>query len=84
MQQVFRAIGRLSRSSVSVLITGSRHGKELVARALHDWPRAGRPFIALNGGDPVRAVIGATGTKGVHHDAASRTGDGGVLDESAM
>ena len=50
MQQVFRGIGRLSRSSVSVLITGeSGTGKELVARALHDHsPRAGKPFIALN------------------------------------
>ncbi len=50
MQAVFRAIGRLSRSSLSVLITGeSGTGKELVARALHQHsPRAGRPFIALN------------------------------------
>src|SRR5215467_2587064 len=50
MQQVFRAIGRLSRSSVTVLITGeSGTGKELVARALHDHsPRAGKPCIALN------------------------------------
>ncbi len=50
MQQVFRAIGRLSRSSVTVLITGeSGTGKELVARALHEHsPRAGKPFIALN------------------------------------
>ena len=50
MQQVFRAIGRLSRSSVTVLITGeSGTGKELVARALHEHsPRAARPFIALN------------------------------------
>ena len=50
MQQVFRAIGRLSRSSVTVLVTGeSGTGKELVARALHEHsPRAGRPFIALN------------------------------------
>ncbi len=50
MQQVFRGIGRLSRSSVTVLITGeSGTGKELVARALHDHsPRAARPFIALN------------------------------------
>ncbi|MGD8921031.1 MAG: sigma 54-interacting transcriptional regulator, partial [Gammaproteobacteria bacterium] len=50
MQEVFRAIGRLSRSSMTVLITGeSGTGKELVARALHEnSPRAGRPFIALN------------------------------------
>jgi two-component system, NtrC family, nitrogen regulation response regulator GlnG len=50
MQQVFRAIGRLARSSVTVLITGeSGTGKEIVARALHDHsPRAGKPFIALN------------------------------------
>jgi two-component system nitrogen regulation response regulator GlnG len=50
MQQVFRAIGRLSRSSVNVLITGeSGTGKELAARALHEHsPRASRPFIALN------------------------------------
>jgi two-component system nitrogen regulation response regulator GlnG len=50
MQQVFRAIGRLARSSVTVLITGeSGTGKELVARALHQHsPRAPRTFIALN------------------------------------
>ena len=50
MQQVFRAIGRLARSNVTVLITGeSGTGKELVARALHEnSPRAGNPFIALN------------------------------------
>ena len=50
MQQVFRAIGRLSRSSVTVLITGeSGTGKELVARALHEHsPRSGKPFVALN------------------------------------
>jgi two-component system nitrogen regulation response regulator GlnG len=50
MQQVFRAIGRLSRSSVNVLVTGeSGTGKELVARALHEHsPRANKPFIALN------------------------------------
>jgi two-component system nitrogen regulation response regulator GlnG len=50
MQQVFRAIGRLARSSVTVLITGeSGTGKELVARALHEHsPRSGRPFVALN------------------------------------
>ena len=50
MQQVFRAIGRLSRSSMTVLITGeSGTGKELVARALHRHsPRSDKPFIALN------------------------------------
>ncbi|MFI4894942.1 MAG: nitrogen regulation protein NR(I) [Steroidobacterales bacterium] len=50
MQQVFRAIGRLSRSSVNVLITGeSGTGKELAARALHEHsPRANKSFIALN------------------------------------
>ncbi|HYD82368.1 MAG TPA: nitrogen regulation protein NR(I), partial [Paucimonas sp.] len=50
MQDVFRAIGRLSQSNVTVLITGeSGTGKELVARALHKHsPRAGAPFIALN------------------------------------
>jgi two-component system nitrogen regulation response regulator GlnG len=50
MQDVFRAIGRLSRSSLSVLVMGeSGTGKELVARALHRHsPRAAGPFIALN------------------------------------
>ena len=50
MQEVFRAIGRLSRSNITVLINGeSGTGKELVARALHRHsPRASRPFIALN------------------------------------
>ena len=50
MQEVFRAIGRLSRSSITVLITGeSGTGKELVARALHRHsPRVDRPFVALN------------------------------------
>ena len=44
MQQVFRAIGRLSRSSVAVLITGeSGTGKELVARALHEHSPRARP-----------------------------------------
>jgi two-component system nitrogen regulation response regulator GlnG len=50
MQEVFRAIGRLSRSNITVLINGeSGTGKELVARALHRHsPRGDRPFIALN------------------------------------
>ncbi|MCI1192283.1 nitrogen regulation protein NR(I) [Calidifontimicrobium sp. SYSU G02091] len=50
MQDVFRAIGRLSQSHVTVLITGeSGTGKELVARALHRHsPRAGGPFVAIN------------------------------------
>ena len=50
MQEVFRAIGRLSRSTVTVLITGeSGTGKELVARALHEHsPCSNGPFIAVN------------------------------------
>ena len=50
MQEVFRAIGRLSRSNITVLINGeSGTGKELVAHALHRHsPRADKPFIALN------------------------------------
>jgi two-component system nitrogen regulation response regulator GlnG len=50
MQEVFRAIGRLSNSNSTVLITGeSGTGKELVARALHRHsPRAAKPFIAIN------------------------------------
>jgi two-component system nitrogen regulation response regulator GlnG len=50
MQEVFRAIGRLSQSSATVLITGeSGTGKELVARALHRHSaRARQPFVAIN------------------------------------
>ena len=50
MQEVFRAIGRLSQSNVTVLLTGeSGSGKEVVARALHKHSqRADKPFIALN------------------------------------
>ena len=50
MQEVFRSIGRLARSSMTVMITGeSGTGKELVARALHEnSPRAEKVFVALN------------------------------------
>ena len=50
MQEVFRAIGRLSHSHATVLVTGeSGAGKELVARALHRHsPRASAPFVAIN------------------------------------
>ncbi len=50
MQEVFRAIGRLSQSNITVLINGeSGTGKELVAHALHKHsPRSAEPFIALN------------------------------------
>ncbi|HEV8644813.1 MAG TPA: nitrogen regulation protein NR(I), partial [Burkholderiales bacterium] len=50
MQEVFRAIGRLTQSHATVLINGeSGTGKELVARALHRHsPRAPKPFIAIN------------------------------------
>ena len=50
MQEVFRAIGRLSQSHITVLINGeSGTGKELVAHALHRHsPRSSKPFIALN------------------------------------
>ncbi|MES2191354.1 MAG: nitrogen regulation protein NR(I) [Pseudomonadota bacterium] len=50
MQDVFRAIGRLSQSNVTVMITGeSGSGKELVARALHKHStRANGPFVAIN------------------------------------
>ena len=50
MQEVFRAIGRLAHSNITVMIEGaSGTGKELVARALHrHGPRAGGPLIALN------------------------------------
>ena len=50
MQEVFRTIGRLSRSSISVLLTGETGcGKEVVARAVHQHsPRSQGPFVAIN------------------------------------
>ena len=50
MQEVFRTIGRLSRSSISVLLTGETGtGKEVVAHALHQHsPRSQGPFVAIN------------------------------------
>lgn len=50
MQEVFRTIGRLSRSDISVLLTGETgSGKEVVARVLHQHsPRAKGPFVAIN------------------------------------
>ena len=50
MQEVFRTIGRLSRTSISVLLTGETgSGKEVVARALHQHsPRSQGPFVAIN------------------------------------
>ncbi len=50
MQDVFKAIGRLSRSKTTVLVNGeSGTGKELIARALHKHsPRSDKPFVALN------------------------------------
>lgn len=52
MQEVFRAIGRLSQSHITVLINGeSGTGKELVAHALHKHsPRRAKPFIAFKHG----------------------------------
>jgi len=50
MQEVFRAIGRLAKSNINVMICGqSGTGKELVANALHHHsPRAAKPFVAIN------------------------------------
>jgi len=90
MQEVFRAIGRLSRSSISVLINGhSGTGKELVAHALHKHsPRADKPFIALNMAAIPRDLIeselfghekGAfTGAANVRHGRFEQA-DGGTL-----
>ncbi len=50
MQEVFRAIGRLAKSNINVMVCGqSGTGKELVANALHQHsPRAHKPFVAIN------------------------------------
>lgn len=90
MQAVFRAIGRLSRSDISVLINGqSGTGKELVANALHKHsPRSDKPFIALNMAAIPKDLIeselfghekGAfTGAQGARHGRFSQA-DGGTL-----
>ncbi len=90
MQDVFRAIGRLSASNITVLITGeSGTGKELVARALHKHsPRAEQAFVALNMaaipkdlleselfGHEKGAFTGATSMRKGHFESA----DGGIL-----
>lgn len=90
MQEVFRAIGRLSRSNISVLINGqSGTGKELVAQALHKHsPRSDEAFIALNmaaiPGDLIESELfghdkGAfTGANSVRHGRFTQA-DGGTL-----
>ncbi len=90
MQEVFRAIARLSNSNLSVLITGETGtGKELVARALHRHsPRADKPFIAINTAATPRELLESEffgHEKGAFTGAiARRTGrfeqaDGGTL-----
>ena len=73
MQEVFRAIGRLSRSSISVLINGeSGTGKELVAHALHiHSPRANAPFIPLNMASIPKELIE---TERIGHEKGAFTG----------
>jgi two-component system nitrogen regulation response regulator GlnG len=90
MQEVFRAIGRLARSNMTVLLTGeSGTGKELVARALHRHsPRAGGPFIAINTAAIPRELLesdlfgherGAfTGAQNMHRGRFEQA-DGGTL-----
>ncbi|WOT04950.1 nitrogen regulation protein NR(I) [Shewanella youngdeokensis] len=77
MQEVFRAIGRLSRSSISVLINGqSGTGKELVASALHKHsPRKGKPFIAINMAAIPKDLIES---ELFGHEKGAFTGAGGV------
>jgi two-component system nitrogen regulation response regulator GlnG len=90
MQEVFRAIGRLARSNMTVLLTGeSGTGKELVARALHRHsPRAAGPFIAINTAAIPRELLesdlfgherGAfTGAQNMHRGRFEQA-DGGTL-----
>ena len=90
MQEVFRAIGRLSRSNMTVLLTGeSGTGKELVARALHRHsPRVQGPFIAINTAAIPRELLesdlfgherGAfTGAQNLHRGRFEQA-DGGTL-----
>lgn len=90
MQEVFRAIGRLARSNMTVLLTGeSGTGKELVARALHRHsPRAKGPFIAINTAAIPRELLesdlfgherGAfTGAQNMHRGRFEQA-DGGTL-----
>ena len=90
MQEVFRAIGRLARSNMTVLLTGeSGTGKELVARALHRHsPRANSPFVAINTAAIPRELLesdlfgherGAfTGAQNLHRGRFEQA-DGGTL-----
>lgn len=77
MQEVFRAIGRLSHSNITVLINGeSGTGKELVARALHlHSPRASAEFVALNMAAIPRDLIES---ELFGHEKGSFTGAGGM------
>ncbi len=77
MQEVFRAIGRLSQSHITVLINGeSGTGKELVAHALHKHsPRSAEPFIALNMAAIPRDLIES---ELFGHEKGSFTGAGGM------
>ncbi len=77
MQQVFRSIGRLSNSDLSVLITGeSGTGKELAARALHlHSERSKQPFVAINTAAIPRDLLAAElfgHEKGAFTGAAAR------------
>jgi two-component system, NtrC family, nitrogen regulation response regulator GlnG len=90
MQEVFRAIGRLSQSTATVLITGeSGTGKELVARALHRHsPRAAGPFVAINTAAIPRELLESelfghergsfTGAQGLHRGRFEQA-EGGTL-----